>query len=194
MIACPYILAAADKDIDVIQFVVMLVVLVLIAVAGAIQKKVRDKQQERQAREAEQEPRAPAPPRLPVGTRTQPAALGLAPQVGREAAPPLGMDTEEVVRVRQELHLQKQRRGKLEAQRRRRMSALGPPEADTAAREPRLRSIRPAAADVAQPAPTFVAGAGISLLRPGEARKAIIMHEILSAPKALRQDAEMWDS
>jgi hypothetical protein len=193
MIICPYILA--EGDIDVIEFVVILVVLALSAIGGVIQKKVKDKQQERRAREAGQKLRAAAPRQRPVGTMAQPAALvPPAPQVGREAAPPLGMDTEEVVRVRQEMHLQKQRRGKLEAQRRRRLGSLGPPEADVAARESRLQSIRPTAADAAQAAPTFVAGVGISLLRPGEARKAIIMREILSAPKALRQDAEMWDS
>ncbi len=65
------------------------------------------------------------------------------------------------------------------------------PEADTAAIEARLISIRPAKADRAVAGNSFIA---VNLLNPTNARNAIIMHEIFSPPKALRNQDELWDA
>ncbi len=65
------------------------------------------------------------------------------------------------------------------------------PEADTAAIESRLLSIRAAKTGQGIAGNSFIA---VNLLNPTNARNAIIMHEIFSPPKALRDQDELWDT
>ncbi len=65
------------------------------------------------------------------------------------------------------------------------------PEADTAAIESRLLSIRPAKTGAAVAGNSFIT---VNLSDPTNARTAIIMHEIFSPPKALRDEHELWDA
>jgi len=70
------------------------------------------------------------------------------------------------------------------------MATAAPVEADTAALESHLVRIRPAAAvqKRAEAHPILQ-----DLLRPQQAIQAILCHEILSPPKGLRREKEMWD-
>lgn len=70
------------------------------------------------------------------------------------------------------------------------------PEADTAAIEARLVSIRPAV--VREDESTVevigsVAGVTVDLTDRRRAREAIVFHEILSPPKGIRSQPEMWE-
>ena len=63
------------------------------------------------------------------------------------------------------------------------------PEADSAAIKGTILQVRPSQ-EAAHDLPT---GPAVNLSSPERARRAIIFHEIFSAPKALRQGKEMWD-
>lgn len=117
--------------------------------------------------------------------------------------PPPPPPEPEMMRVTDELRHEQERRQRGELQRRRRMAARQSPEADTGAIEGRLVHVRPKTAAPAAPAlgadPARLgqpAGAAVqvNLSDPEEARRAIIFHEILAQPKALRRAPEMWDA
>jgi hypothetical protein len=77
-----------------------------------------------------------------------------------------------------------------ETQRRQRLAAPPPSEADTTGIKARLMHIRPAAEPtLAGVATEFPAG----LRTPEELRRAILHYEIFSPPKALRAGPEMWE-
>ena len=106
------------------------------------------------------------------------------PAAGRSVA----IEAEErEARVEEELALQRRRMEQQEAACRRRMAAKTPSEADTAAIEARLVHIRKgqAAAKAGEP------GVLVNLMQPGNMRQAILFHEILSPPKALREEADL---
>jgi hypothetical protein len=93
------------------------------------------------------------------------------------------------VRVEEELEVQRRRQSKLKAQRHKRLAAPKVPEADSAVIKGRTLQVRPSQ----EPAVTAWTGPSVDLSSPEKARRAIIFHEIFSAPKALRQGKEMWD-
>lgn len=110
------------------------------------------------------------PPPLVLERTAQPHGLG----EGVEA---------ETWRQQQRLRQEEQRRAA-------RLRARRPPEADSAAIAQRLVHVRTADAQVSDAQPRRQA---LQLRTPQQARRAIIFHEIFSAPKALRQEPEMWD-
>ena len=75
------------------------------------------------------------------------------------------------------------------------MTAATPEEADTAAIEARLVSIRPAVRrdEITVEAIKPVAGVTVDLTDRRRAREAIVFHEILSPPKGIRSQPEMWE-
>lgn len=138
----------------------------------------------------------PAPP--PIGLDVELAqqalrAMGLIPAGPQpsEAGQPVVLTPVEPasIRVEEELKLQRRRQRDLEAQRRKRLASRKVPEADSAAIEGRILQVRPDQ-EAAHDLPT---GPAVNLSSAERARRAIIFHEIFSAPKALRQGKEMWD-
>ena len=130
-----------------------------------------------QARRRPMAQRRPAaqPPRLP-----EPAIIELTP-----APRDLGEGVEGGMRR------EEQRRRADELRRQQRLTARKPPEADSEAIERRLTHLRPGSAE-AEALRAF--RRSVQLRTPEQARRAIIFHEIFSAPKALRQGPEMWDT
>jgi len=139
----------------------------------------------------------PAPPPRPDLELAREAlrSMGLIVEQPTQRAPqadqPVALTPVEpqTIRVEEELKLQRRRERKLDAQRRKRLAPRKVPEADSAAIEGRILKVRPgqeAAHDVAT-------GVIVDLSRAESLRRAIIFHEIFSAPKALREGKEMWD-
>jgi len=117
--------------------------------------------------------RAPVPVEAPI--RLEPAPE---PQGG----PPVTATVEgEIARLQSRL-------SKLSRVREARLATSTPEEADTAAIESRLLSIRPGEAPARREEAPH-----LDLSDPARAREVIMFHEILSHPKALRQQAEIWD-
>jgi len=177
----------ARDEVDVIEFVVILVILAIGGIAGAIQK-ARQKKAEQEAAEGAKRETGQAPPQRPAPRPQQRPQRRPVPQ----QQPPPRPAAPEPVRVRDELRIQQQRRRQIEAERARRLAAPKSPQADTAAIEERVVSVEPAQGP-APPVPSLAGGLDIGLLTPANARRAIVMHEILAPPKALRRDAEIWD-
>jgi len=172
-----YILA--EGDIGWLQIVVVAVILILGLISSVVQK-AKEKEQQREGREKR---RRPTPP-----TRQEQARR---PQSAPQQVPPQPQD-EEVVRVSEELRRGEQRQKNLEEARRRRLAVRKSPEADTAAIESRLLSVSQAG-DGPEVEIVGNLALGLGLLTPDAARRAIVLHEILSPPKALRQGGESWD-
>lgn len=182
----------ARGEVDVIEIVVILVILAIGGIAGAIQK-ARQKKAEREAAEgAKRETGQAPPPQRPAPHPQQRPQRRPVPQQQRPPQRPPRPAEPEPARVRDELRIQQQRRRQIEAERARRLGAHKPAVADTAAIEDRLVSIEPAQGP-APPVPGLVSGLDIGLLTPADARRAIVMHEVLAPPKALRRGAEIWD-
>ena len=145
----------------------------------------------------------PPPPAAPVPVFPPPAALvPVFPEPVRAQAaagqppahPRLQMERpapRQPRTVEEEMARLQSRLRKLEHLRGSRLEMEASPEADTAAIEARLLSIR-----AATTGPT-VAGRQlimVNLSDPAGAQTAIIMHEIFSPPKALRHQQELWDT
>jgi len=90
-------------------------------------------------------------------------------------------------RVEQEIARLQQRLSRLEQVRTQRLGTLAAREAKFGSR---LAAVRPDADAAVKP----VVAVGVDLGDRQLARSAIIFHEIFSAPKALREGAEMWDA
>ena len=127
----------------------------------------------------------PAPPAPPAPAQLAPTRLLL-----RAAQPtPSGQGAAEAPRQ------QALRQRRQDEQRRRRMETRKPPEADTADIESRLVHIRtPAGQTQSDQIGPVELLAGLNLDQPDALRRAIIYHEVFSAPKALRQEQEMWEA
>ena len=78
---------------------------------------------------------------------------------------------------------------KREQLRAQRMETETPLEADTSAIDSRILRIRPSVVAAAQSSQRL----HVDLADLAAARAAIVYHEILSPPKALREGPEMWD-
>ena len=148
-----------------------------LSILGSIFQKAKEKRKKDKADKppGESRPTRPKPPAVPQARRTRQAP------------------DEQTVRVSEELRLRQQRQTQLEADRQKRLATRISPESDTKAIEARLVSVRPAAADTA-PRRISEVGVVLQLNTPAEAKRAIIMNEIFSPPKALRKGGEMWDT
>ena len=171
-----HILAA--KEFDWIQIVIIAIVLGA-GLIGSIFQKLKEQQKEAKTRKpgAESGQRQARSPRTVQPTRPAPPA------------PP----DEQAVRVSQELGLRQQRQAQLDKDRQKRLASRQSPQSDSNAIEARLVSIRSAEADTAIRKIGEI-GVILQLATTAEARRAIILHEVFSPPKALRQGGEMWDT
>jgi len=135
-----------------------------------------------------QYPPMPSEPVASPAPQAMPRPQRAAPPPARTPQPVI--EEERATRVSEEVELQTHRLEMEVTQRRRRMETAAPSEADTAALESHLVRIRPAAAvgKRAEVPPILQ-----DLLRPQQAIQAILCHEILSPPKGLRREKEMWD-
>ena len=146
------------------------------------------------ARPAGPPPAPPPRPDLELARETL-RSMGLIVEQPTQQAPQAGQPVTltpvepQPIRVEEELRVQRRRERKLDADRRKRLAPRKVPEADSAAIEGRILHVRPGQ-EAAQDVPT---GVIVDLSRADRARRAIIFHEIFSAPKALREGKEMWD-
>jgi len=191
--------------------IVIVLLFIVISIVGGIIKKASEKQKQKQ-----QKGRPPAKQPRPTGQGEQaqqgqpsqrPTPQGQAPQRQVSARPAQRQPVRVALahpqaaakpedlsaNVQTELATQQQRLQKAGLSRRRRLAARKPPEADSAAIEKRLTSIKPEPTD--ETAQTQQEHRQIvRLLGRNQARQAIIYHEIFSPPKALREGREMWDT
>jgi len=182
-----YILAQGDEGLFEI---IIIGAIFLLGIIGSVFQKAKEKAQQREAREKRRRPTPEGAPSQQA-PRPQPAAQQRRKQV--QPRRPARAQTQEPVRVSEELRRAERRQKKLEEERRQRLATHRPPEADTAAIEAKLLHVPKAGEDGygADAAGKFIGGLG--LLTPAEARRAIVLHEILSPPKSLRQGGESWD-
>jgi hypothetical protein len=174
-----YILAKGDTGWVQIAFIAVLIGLSLIG--SAIQKA--------KAKAEEEKSRKPRSGSAEQGTKPRPRFVQ--PKSPARATPPQA-PVEQPVRVSQELRMRQQRQAQIEADRQKRLAMRKSPESDSSAIEARLVSIR-AAETTEAPRKIGKIGTIMQLDTPAAAKRAIIMHEIFSPPKALRQGGEMWD-
>jgi hypothetical protein len=174
-----YILAKGDYGWVQIVFIAVLVGLSLI---GSAIQKAKAKAEEDKARKPRSDGAEQGTKPRPRFVQPKSPALTAAPQ-----AP-----VQQPVRVSQELRMRQQRQSQIEADRQKRLAMRKSPESDSSAIEARLVSIRAAETDTA-PRKIGTIGTIMQLDTPAAAKRAIIMHEIFSPPKALRQGGEMWD-
>lgn len=171
-----YIILAAGDD-SWVEIVGIVIFIGLGIIGSLFQKDKAKKQQEEEARKARKNSE-------PSGRRQRQAR---APRAVQPTQP------EQTVRVSEELRSRQQRQTQLDTDREKRLGAQVSPESDTDAIKARLVSVRSSEADTA---PGQISEAEVipSLKTLADARKAIILHEIFSPPKALRQGGEMWDT
>jgi hypothetical protein len=171
-----YILAA-DDDGGWIRIVVI-AILIGASVIGSLIQKVKETREKEQTRKPRAKPRVrPKPPVAKRSRRPQPVPITVAPPV----------------RVSEELRLNQQRQAELERDRKKRLASRKSPQSDTNAIESRLLSRRPARSETA-PQQIGKIGIILNLESRDMAKKAMILHEIFSPPKALRKGGEMWDT
>ncbi|MDP6542349.1 MAG: hypothetical protein QGH60_00070 [Phycisphaerae bacterium] len=168
-----YILAAKGSDaIEIIGFVIF----IGLAIIGSLFQKARaNKEQE----EKNRKPRERSAP---------PTVQPIRP------APPVALQAGQPVRVSEELRLRQQRQTQLERDRQQRLSVRASPESDTDAIEAHLVSLHSEQATDTEFEEISEVGVIPGLQTPADARRAIILHEIFSPPKALRKGGEMWDT
>ena len=173
-----YILA--ERDFGWIEIVIV-VILFGASLIGSLFQKAKEKQQE-EKRRGNSGPPGRRQTQAPARRTVQPTRTAPPP-------PPAG----QTVRVSQELHLRQQRQVQLDSDREKRLATRKSPESDTNAIEAHLVSVHPSEADTA---PRQISTVGVipGLKTLDDARKAIILHEIFSPPKALRKGGEMWDT
>ena len=171
----------ASRDTGWVEIVVIAIVFGLSIISSIFQKaKAKEKEEKAKKTRAESGQRKTSRPRPRTVQPTRPA-------------PPPAPPPEQSVRVSEELRLRQQRQAQLERDRQKRMAARMSPESDTDAIEARLVSVHSAQGDT--PPRQISRVGGIPGLRTlDDARKAIILHEIFSPPKALREGGEMWDT
>lgn len=179
-------IAAKRFDLDdIIQFVVILGFVLISIIGGIMQKRLAKKEQERRARGGDEAEghrgvqTAKRPPWL-VAEEVQPPQ-GQPAQPVRIAAPP-PVPRADAIRSSPELQLHRAR------------DPVQPrPQIGRLTKKTTLGSLQTAAPQTEQPAPPQQLAAMVDLGRADEARRAIIYHEILSPPKALREGGEMWE-
>ncbi len=208
MTAALHILARGEGD--VIELAVIVLIVVVSIVVSIIKKVAASRAEEaRRQRPQQAQPRRPQPGRTagPAGPPPAPPQIGPDVEMAQQALRAMGLiparpqpyEAEEAVvltpvepesiRVGEELELEHRRQRGQEAQRRKRLAARKVPEADSSTIEGTILHVRPSQ----EPGVTAWTGPSVDLSSPARARRAIIFHEIFSAPKALRQGKEMWD-
>ncbi len=180
-------IAAKRFDLDdIIQFVVILGFVLISVIGGIMQKRLAKKEQERRARGGDEaEGRrgirpAKRPPWL-VAEEVQPPERQPAQPV-RIAAPPPVPRADDAIRSSPELQLRPAR------------APVQPrPQIRRPTKKTTLGTLQTTVPQTKQPAPPQQLAAMVDLGRADEAQRAIIYHEILSPPKALRKGGEMWE-
>jgi hypothetical protein len=124
--------------------------------------------------------------RRPNGTAAQPPTAG--PQVRQVAKPAMVPAKTMDMRVEEELQRQKRRLEQDDAQRNKRMHTQAPQESKTEAIEARILHIRKP--DIGQLSASEAA-VHVNLLSANNARHAMLLHEIFSPCKALREEADL---
>ena len=167
------ILAAGDGNFwDLLPIILFVVISAIIGIVRKAAEKAQTKQSER----PEEEQRNIQPP---IHTRQ-------ARQIRQVKTPELPP-----IRVAQELELQRRRAIKQQSDRRQRLAPPKIPQADTAAIESKLLSIKPAQTYAPKkPEKLAPLKALVSLTNTDDLRRAFVLHEILSPPKSLRQDSQ----
>jgi len=176
-----YILA--ERESGWIEIVIFAIVFGLAIISSFFQKAKAKKEQEEKAR-GDSKPSDRRQTRARARRTAQPT----------RPAPPPAPQPEQAVRVSEELRLRQQRQAQIEQDRQKRLGARVSPESDTNAIEARLVSMHPDEAGTTAPMQISRAGGIAGLRTLADARKAIILHEIFSPPKALRKGGEMWDT
>jgi hypothetical protein len=98
-------------------------------------------------------------------------------------------------RVADDLRQERERRRRKDLERQQRLAAYRPDEADTAAIEKRLVSVRsPLIDDTTGQMQQAAGGLQMNLKNPSAARNAVVMHEILGPPKALQNEQTLWET
>ncbi len=163
--------------------------------------------------QAQASPRQPVRryPPMPTTPQRQPAPAAPKPTAARRYSPvqpqpvqpqPIAQPIEAKKKpaphrtVEQEITRLQSRLAKLESMRSKRLSTALPSETSTAAIEARLVSVRTPLREEAYQETTamkFRPVVGINLASHDAARRAIIMHEIFSPPKAMRHQPEAWE-
>ncbi len=183
-----YILAA-DEEFDWVHIVGLLLFIGIGLISSVFQKWKESQKTDKTAKPKTPPARPGARKQTPQSRRAQRAQRAQPTQ-----PPPVRQQesAEKTVRVAQEMQLRQQRQAQLEAERSQRMATRQSPEADTQAIEARLVSVPGGA----RPMETEQIGKpGIpELTTRSAAQQAMILHEIFSPPKALRQGDEMWDT
>ncbi|MCE5327590.1 MAG: hypothetical protein LLG01_14385 [Planctomycetaceae bacterium] len=137
----------------------------------------------------DEEPAAPSvPPPLPNAQQRRQGQRRPAPQ--RRDLAQVEAQEDLAQSVDQEMLRQQQRMSAAESSRQQRMGELHIPEEDSAAIEQRLLHVRPAQ----QGHKAALSPLAALLANRDTARKAIVLQEILSPPKALRHGQEMWEA
>ncbi|MDP6636133.1 MAG: hypothetical protein QGG42_14630 [Phycisphaerae bacterium] len=183
-----YILAAGDSS-----WVEIIVIALFfgLSIIGSIFQKAKEKQQKDKAKKSPAQSAQKKSPKRPRTSRTVQPTRTIPPPVQAQQ-----VQDQKAVRVAEELRLRQQRQAQLESDRKKRLASRVSPESDTNAIEARLVSVQPSQTDAADTAPRRIDEIGVimDLETTDEARRAIILHEIFSPPKALRQGGEMWDT
>ncbi|MCK4276188.1 MAG: hypothetical protein KAX78_06725 [Phycisphaerae bacterium] len=184
-------IAAKGFDLDdVIQFVVILGFVLISIIGGIMQKRLANKEQEQRARGQDEAKghrgvqAAKRPPWL-VREEVEPPPEPQPAQPVRIAAPPPIPRADDAIRSSPQLQPHRAR------------DPVQPrPQIRRPTKKTTLGSLQTAALQTKQPAPPRQLGprpAMVDLGGADEARRAIIYHEILSPPKALREGGEMWE-
>jgi hypothetical protein len=177
-----YILAA-EEEFDWVH-IVGLVLFIGIGLISSLFQKIKEKQKA----DKTAKPKTAARPKARKQTYQNQSTQPISPPPVRQQ-----QSAAETVRVAQELELRQQRQMQLEAERRQRMATRQSPEADTQLIEARLVSV-PGGQRAAEPEKTSEPELIPKLTNRSTAQQAMILHEIFSPPKALRQGGEMWDT
>lgn len=188
----------SKMDFDLAEIIVLVVLALVAIVGGAVRKQAEKREQqkhadeEQQRREQAQGSAPQAPP--PVSRRVQqPMPRQAAQRFARpQSIVPQRAVAQDEISVDEEVRSRQRRRKLLDQKQQERLSARQPTEADTAAIESRLLSIKPATIEPAQQLarPRI----RVDLRAPQNAREMMIYHELLSPPKALRTDPESWET
>jgi len=175
----------AERDTGWIEIIVIAIVFGLSIIGSAIQKLKEKKEREEKAR-GDSKPPNRRQIRAPARRTVQPTRPAPPPT---PAAPPPG----KTVRVAEEMRLLKQRQAEIERNRQKRLASQISPESDADVIEADLVTVDSYQGKI--PGERISKVADIPGLRTlADVRKAIILHEIFSPPKALRKGGEMWDS
>lgn len=184
------ILAQDDDGFDFVHLIVFLVI-VAISIISSIVQKAKEKTKQQQG--------GPKPQPSGQGGVSMPqedvAKLREALQQKAAAKQKAAQAKQlKALGVQEEMRLEKARLAKQEAQRRQRLASRRPPEEDSEDIQRRIVHVKSKIGQSREVREKKAKGYYGSLLGNKEtARKAIVLREILSPPKAMRKGDEIWD-